>query len=186
MRAFAPQAIVVMNFDQILRAACISIAKAGVVNVHPSLLPSFRGPCPVFWALAEQRQTMGASLHVIEDAQIDAGPVLTQARREIDPSLSVAEITSQLFCDGAALMPMTLARLIKGQVEKSAQGADADADADYWGFPQKNEVRRALRTGIRLWRIGHVVRVIAAASGLIKWKASQPIDFPFDNVRIRH
>jgi hypothetical protein len=60
---FAPDLVLVFNFDQILQPAFIDVAASGVINVHPSILPSFRGPCPVFWALAGGCGEAGVSVH---------------------------------------------------------------------------------------------------------------------------
>ena len=86
LRDYRPDIIIVMNFDQILRSAVIATPTVGVINIHPSLLPDFRGPCPVFWALAENRKKSGVTLHLIKNTMIDAGPVLVSIERALDKS----------------------------------------------------------------------------------------------------
>ena len=166
---FAPDLVVVFNFDQILRPAFIDVAASGVINVHPSILPAFRGPCPVFWALAKGCGETGVSIHAITNAEIDAGPVVRQERRAMDRAQSVAEITSVLFVAGARLLPGVVRALATGSLRPSPQQGSA---GDYHGFPGPGDVARAARQGIRLWRAGFVLRLLAAAIGLGGARAS--------------
>lgn len=160
--AFAPDLVVVFNFDQILQPAFIGIAASGVINVHPSYLPAFRGPCPVFWAMAQGGRETGVSLHTITNAEIDAGPVVRQERLAIDRASSAAEITSALFVAGARLVPEAVRELATGSLRLVSR---PPSPADYHGFPGPGDVARAARQGIRLLRAGFMLRLIAAAIG---------------------
>ena len=166
---YAPDLVVVFNFDQILRPAVIDVAASGVINVHPSLLPAFRGPCPVFWALAGGCHETGVSIHAITNADIDAGPVVRQERRAMDRAQSAAEITSALFVAGARLLPDVVRQFATGSLRSSPQQG---SPADYHGFPAAGDVARAARQGVRLCRAGFVLRLLAAALGLVGARAS--------------
>lgn len=160
--AFAPDLVLVFNFDQILQPAFIDTAASGVINVHPSYLPAFRGPCPVFWAMARGCRETGVSLHTITNADIDAGPILRQERRTIDRAQSAAEITSALFVAGARLVPEVVRQAATGGLRSlPLQGSPGD----YHGFPAAGDVARAARRGVRLCRAGFVLRLFAAAIG---------------------
>ncbi|MDI1286674.1 MAG: formyltransferase family protein [Reyranella sp.] len=166
---YAPDLVVVFNFDQILKPAFIDVAASGVINVHPSLLPAFRGPCPVFWALAEGCHETGVSIHAITNADIDAGPVVRQQRRAMDRTQSAAEITSALFVAGARLLPDVVRQFAAGGLRSSPQQG---SPGDYHGFPAPGDVARAARQGIRLCRAGFVLRLFAAAIGRVGARAS--------------
>ena len=74
----------VCSYGKILRKEVLSLPRFGALNIHPSLLPKFRGPSPYVSAiLADERET-GVSLMQMEE-RMDAGPVLAQARVEIAP-----------------------------------------------------------------------------------------------------
>ena len=168
LKEYSPDIIIVMNFDQILKSAVIATPRIGVINIHPSLLPDFRGPCPVFWALAENRKKSGVSLHLIKDTMIDAGPVLVSIERGIDKMHSVAEIGSVLFVDGAAAAART--------IEQLAAGINVGQEAKeglYRGFPESRDVAKLRRSGVGLWRVGHAVQLIAAATSLKPWRYKQ-------------
>lgn len=165
LEEYAPDLLLVMNFDQILQPPVIALPRLGAVNIHPSLLPDLRGPCPVFWALAEGRGTSGATVHVIDDARIDAGPILAQAECAIDARRSVAEINTGLFLNGVAILSAALA----GAAPQRERGRVQDVSAgSYRGFPRRAEVAAARRAGVRLCSISHAVRLIASAFGIGK------------------
>ncbi len=162
VRAYAPDLILVMNFDQILRAPIIATPRLGVLNIHPSLLPDLRGPCPAFWALAEGRRAAGASVHMIEDERIDAGRVLAQAEVPVDREESVAELTTRLFMAGARALPGAL-----GAIENAgtAPAVAAQTPGRYRSFPNREEFAAARRAGVRMVRFGrlaHLLRVNVA------------------------
>lgn len=157
LRAYAPDALLVMNFDQILKPAAIAVPRLGAINIHPSLLPALRGPCPVFWALAEGHFASGATVHRIEDARIDAGAILRQAQRPIDRSRSVAEINTELFLAGAGALGEALEDLSSGRA------VSTPAAGQYQGFPTRIEVTEARRVGVRLCGLWYAIQLIAAA-----------------------
>lgn len=149
LRAYAPDVVVVMNFDQILKSEFIAAAAGKVINVHPSLLPALRGPCPVFWALAEGHSEVGVSLHMIDDERIDAGSILAQRAQALDRTGSVAEITAALFDEGAALVLEAVRRKRQGYACRRAQDTSL---ATYRGFPSRADVTRFYAAGARLCR----------------------------------
>lgn len=169
--AYRPDVVVVMNFDQILATPFIALPRLGVINIHPSLLPSLRGPCPVIWALAQKRPFSGATIHVIEDGTIDAGRVLAQVEVPLRRGLSVAEVNTSLFLAGAVALPKT----IKEFAADSCRGRAQDlGEGQYLGFPTAADMASSRRAGLRLCRLWHAVHLIAAALGLAGWKASRP------------
>lgn len=160
LRAYAPDALLVMNFDQILKPAAIAVPRLGAVNIHPSLLPALRGPCPVFWALAEGRSSSGATLHRIEDARIDAGALLRQAEQPIDRRQSVAELNTRLFLAGVGALGEALDDLAAGRPGRTA------GPGQYLGFPTVAEATAARRAGVRLCHLWFAIRLIAATLGI--------------------
>jgi len=130
VQACAPDFIVVMNFDQILQPPLIGLPKVAALNVHPSLLPKLRGPCPVLWAQARGERISGATVHAIEDRTIDAGRILAQVKVPIDGTTSVGELTTQFFAAGARALPTALARLA---ADRAAGQPQLLSDGEYLG-----------------------------------------------------
>jgi methionyl-tRNA formyltransferase len=85
IHSLSPELIVVSTFDQIITKAIIQIPKYGVINIHPSLLPRYRGATPTVWALINGEEETGVSIHFIEDETIDRGRIILQAPLKIMP-----------------------------------------------------------------------------------------------------
>lgn len=86
IKKLSPDLIVVSSFNQIVLKAIISIPKLGVINIHPSLLPKYRGPTPTIWVLLNGERETGVTIHFIEDEKIDSGRIIQQARLKISSS----------------------------------------------------------------------------------------------------
>lgn len=167
VQACAPDFIVVMNFDQILQPPLIALPKVAALNVHPSLLPQLRGPCPVLWARARQERISGATVHAIEDRTIDTGRVLAQVEVPIDGTSSVGELTTQFFLAGACALPTALTRLA---ADSTAGQTQQLSDGQYLGYPTALQMKEFRRGGLRLCRLRHAARLILAALGVTRWK----------------
>jgi folate-dependent phosphoribosylglycinamide formyltransferase PurN len=167
VQAYAPDFIVSMNFDQILQPAVIAMAGIAAVNVHPALLPALRGPCPELWAVAKELAVSGATVHAIEDQTIDAGRVLARVEVPIEGAPSVGELNTRLFLAGARALPAALARL---EADRNAGERQRLSDGQYLGYPTAAEMAGFRRAGLRLCRVGHAIRLIAAALGVARWK----------------
>lgn len=167
VKACAPDFIVVMNFDQILLPPLISLPTVAALNVHPSLLPRLRGPCPVLWAQARQERISGATVHAIEDRTIDSGRVLAQVEVPIDGTSSVGELTTQFFLAGARALPTALTRLA---ADRTAGQPQRLSDGQYLGYPTALQMKEFRRAGLRLCRLRHAARLVLAALGVTRWK----------------
>jgi methionyl-tRNA formyltransferase len=85
IKNLSPDLIVVSSFRQIIPESFILLPKLGVINVHPSLLPKYRGATPTVWALMNGEQKTGVTIHFVEDETFDRGRIIAQASVEIDP-----------------------------------------------------------------------------------------------------
>jgi len=83
IRSLCPELIVVSTFNQIITKRIIRIPKYGVINVHPSLLPQYRGTTPTVWALLNGGKKTGITVHFIEDETIDSGRIILQSELKI-------------------------------------------------------------------------------------------------------
>jgi methionyl-tRNA formyltransferase len=99
------------SFDQIVGPRALGLARHGWLNVHPSLLPAYRGPEPVYWAIADGAPITGISLHRAAP-KVDAGPILAQAQVPILPSDTAGTLTRRLVEAGMDLLPLAVAGLL--------------------------------------------------------------------------
>ncbi len=105
-----PHAMVVVGYGQIISQAMIDIPPHGIINVHGSLLPKYRGAAPVQWAIANGDVRTGVTTMRI-DAGLDTGDVLLKAETEIAPEETAVELGARLSVLGAELLVETLDRI---------------------------------------------------------------------------
>ncbi len=104
VEALAPDLLVVAGCPQLLQGPMLGAARLGTVNLHPSLLPRYRGRQPLFWALLRGEATVGVTLHRAT-AEIDAGPILAQREVAVPPRATAASLAREVDAAGAALVP---------------------------------------------------------------------------------
>ena len=107
LRALAPDVIVLVAYGELLRRAVLELPPHGAVNVHPSLLPRWRGPAPVPAAILAGDTMTGVSI-MLMDKGMDSGPVLAQVEEPIRPDDTAATLGERLAVRGADLLVATL------------------------------------------------------------------------------
>jgi methionyl-tRNA formyltransferase len=122
LRALAPEAMVVVGYGQIIPQAVIDLAPLGIVNVHASLLPKYRGAGPVQWAILNGETRTGVTTMRI-DAGLDTGDMLLKSWTEIGPDENAIELGQRLAAMGADLLVETLAGLAAGSIVPEKQDA---------------------------------------------------------------
>jgi methionyl-tRNA formyltransferase len=110
--ALKPEAAIMASFNQIVNAPTLRIPQHGFLNVHPSLLPQYRGPEPVYWVIADGADRTGISLHRAVP-KVDAGPILAQAEVRVDPHDTSGTLTRRLVDAGLPLLGRALAALLE-------------------------------------------------------------------------
>ena len=106
-----PELVVMASFDQIIGPRALAIAEHGWMNVHPSLLPHYRGPEPVYWAIAEGAAESGITLHRAVP-KVDTGPIVAQAAVTILPGDSAGTLTRRLAEAGVQLLGEAVAAML--------------------------------------------------------------------------
>jgi methionyl-tRNA formyltransferase len=113
MRALAPRAMVVVGYGQILPRAILDIPPLGIVNVHASLLPKYRGAAPIQWAIARGETVTGVTTMRIDEG-LDTGDILLAEETAIGPDETAPELSERLAAMGARLLGPTLRGLDTG------------------------------------------------------------------------
>jgi methionyl-tRNA formyltransferase len=115
LRALNVDAMVVVGYGQIIPQVVIDLAPLGIINVHGSLLPKYRGAGPVQWAIVNGETRTGVTTMRI-DAGLDTGDMLLKAETDIGPDENAIELGNRLAGMGAALLVETLAGLAAGSI----------------------------------------------------------------------
>lgn len=117
-----PDYLVTAAFGQILPQEVLDIPRLGTVNVHASLLPHYRGANPVQWAILNNQTETGITT-MLTALEVDAGPMLLQARTPIQPNEDAASLTERLAQLGAEILPQSLHGLAAGEIVPQVQDA---------------------------------------------------------------
>jgi methionyl-tRNA formyltransferase len=120
MKTANPTFLVVAAFGQILPLPILSIAQHGAINVHASLLPKYRGPAPIQWAIMRGEKTTGITTMVM-DQGVDTGDMLLQAPTAIKGDDTAASLHNRLSRMGADLLIKTLEGVWQGKIYPRAQ-----------------------------------------------------------------
>lgn len=111
---------VVAAYGKILSDTILAIPRAGMINVHASLLPRYRGAAPVHRAIIAGESETGVTIMRVVKA-LDAGPMLAALRRPIGRSETSLEVERDLAAIGAALLVATLDRIASGEAVETPQ-----------------------------------------------------------------
>jgi methionyl-tRNA formyltransferase len=115
-----PEAMVVVGYGKIIPQSIIDIPPHGIINVHASLLPKYRGAAPVQWAVANGETKTGVTTMRI-DAGLDTGDILLQEETAIEPEETAVELGARLAHIGAALLVETLGGIEQGRIAPRKQ-----------------------------------------------------------------
>jgi methionyl-tRNA formyltransferase len=127
LRSLNAEAFVVVGYGKIIPQSIIDIPPLGIINVHASLLPKYRGAAPVQWAVANGETRTGVTTMRI-DAGLDTGDILLQSETEIGPEETAVELSARLAQMGAGLLVRTLAGMSAGAIRPRPQNS---AEATY-------------------------------------------------------
>jgi methionyl-tRNA formyltransferase len=118
--AWAAEMMVVVGYGQIIPQNIIDLARYGILNVHASLLPKYRGAAPIQWAIANGETETGVTIMQI-DAGLDTGDMLLKQRLAIGESETAAELSVRLAPLGAELLLEAIAQIVAGTVRREQQ-----------------------------------------------------------------
>ncbi len=120
LKALRPDVMIAAAFGQILRQPVLDIPSLGVLNIHPSLLPLYRGASPVAAAILAGDEETGVTIMRMVLA-LDEGPILSQRRLAIDSHDTAGTLTERLSREGADLLMDTLPAYAGGSLEPRPQ-----------------------------------------------------------------
>jgi methionyl-tRNA formyltransferase len=120
MQQWQPEFIVMVAFGQILKKAVLSLPPKGIVNLHGSLLPAYRGAAPINWAIINGDTESGVTT-MFTEAGVDTGPILLKRAVPIATDMTAEELSQELSRVGAPLVLETLKRLRDGSLVPEKQ-----------------------------------------------------------------
>ncbi len=118
---------VVASFGYIIPDEILGQMPNRFINVHPSLLPKYRGPSPIEHTIINGDTTTGNTIMIL-DSGIDTGPILTQKSLKVGKNMTNLELKKALATEGAKLLAKTLLDYKKGLIKPRKQN---DSNATY-------------------------------------------------------
>lgn len=137
LAALEPDLLVSAAYARIVPEEVLAIPRIGAINVHPSLLPEYRGVLAVLWALYERRTKVGVTIHQMT-LPVDTGPILAQASLDVTDDADPGEVKGALGELAAPLLRQTLEQI---RASGEIRGMPQLEGGSYRGTP-KREARR--------------------------------------------
>lgn len=149
IQAFAPDSILSLFSKEIIPEAVLAMAPSGCWNLHPAKLPTYKGVSPTFWALAENSDEAGVTLHTI-DSGIDTGAVIAQSKIPTTGMHTEHELYMRCVAKGVELLITALTAL---QNETPVQSHPQTGEGSYRSIPTKAAIRTFRANGYRFFGI---------------------------------
>lgn len=120
LRARKPDMIVVAAYGKIIPSAILGIPGFGTINIHPSLLPKFRGPSPIQNAILMGEKETGTTIMLMND-DVDTGDILAQKKFSINPNDTTGTLLPKAAIISAELLVATLPAWVAREITPHAQ-----------------------------------------------------------------
>lgn len=137
IKSLAPDIIVVSTFSQILCGRVIGVPKTACINAHNSLLPKYRGPYPVFWALYHGEEKTGVTVHFVNTG-IDDGDIILQKEVEIRRDDTIVSLEERIVPVAAQAIEEAIDLLKAGE----ASGRKQPCKGEYYRRPGRKDWKR--------------------------------------------
>jgi methionyl-tRNA formyltransferase len=118
--ALRPKVTVLVAYGEYVAPALLDLPERASINLHPSLLPRWRGSTPIQSAILAGDDVTGVTI-IRMDKGLDTGPIIAQRSVPIEPEETHPELSARLARAGAALLAETLPRWLTGEIEAAPQ-----------------------------------------------------------------
>ena len=189
LAGLAADVAVVACFAERLPAAILLVPKYGFLNLHPSLLPAYRGPVPVFWQLRDGAES-GVTVHYMDEG-LDTGDIAAQVAVSLPDGITQTDAEQRLMLTGADLLPDILGDLARGFARRWTQ----PKGGSYYGYPGASDFALSVdwpaRRAYNFMRAtaGSGVHYPVEINGRMEWLASADqyeTDLELDRPSVRH
>lgn len=121
LKEYNADVFVVMAFGRLIPEEILNLPKRKSLNIHPSLLPRFRGPCPIESAILADEKETGVTI-MLMDKEMDHGPIVTQEKIAVEPWPPTAEeLGTELVSAGSDILAQLLPDWVAGKTQTVEQ-----------------------------------------------------------------
>lgn len=115
-----PDLIITAAYGQIIPEDILKTPQFGCLNLHPSLLPKYRGPSPIQTAILNDDKTTGLTI-MLMDEKMDHGPIISQIKIKINDQFNYQSLEKKLSQEAAILLIKTLPQYVQNQIKPKSQ-----------------------------------------------------------------
>ena len=130
IKLLEPDLLFVTDFKFIIKKNILDIPRIGSINLHPSLLPKYRGRASINWAIINNENFTGVTTFFIDD-KIDTGDVLLQEKIKVDKKINAGELHDKLKVIGAITVKKTIKEILNNTLIKKKQKQDGNYKTAY-------------------------------------------------------
>lgn len=184
IKKFNPDVLVTASFGQILKPNILNLAKYGVLNVHTSLLPKYRGSAPINWAIIKGETLTGVTI-MKTDVGLDTGDIILSKTIEIKPDETAGELTPRLaelgslaLLEALEQVENNLATYTKQKEEESSYYPMLNKEMAKLNFDSTASEIQNLCNGLNPWPICYVVLNAETGEKLKVYKAKPYLNIP--------
>jgi len=156
LRFYEPDLLLCTAFPLRIPPEALAVPTIGCVNGHPSLLPKYRGPMPMAWAVRMGETEIGMTYHLMEE-QFDTGNILAQTSVPLDDEETNETLWPKLGAAADELIPIVFERLAHGDRGEPQEGGDYQSlfDDDY-AFVDTTQTAEEVHRQVRAWRFAFI------------------------------
>ena len=140
MESYKPDYLLSAHFNQLIEKNILDIPSYGCLNIHPGLLPAYKGVDPAFYMLLRNETQLGVTLHY-QDESFDTGNIIKKIIYHKNTETSLLLVNCKLFILGVEY----LLKLIRNDNPLAATIKTENDDASYDSWPSKNDVNAFLK-----------------------------------------
>ncbi len=159
-------------FSQRIPASLLALPRFGFLNLHPSLLPAYRGPEPLFWTFRSGERSTGVTIHFMDEG-LDTGDIAAQASLDLADGISGAEANQVLSTRGARLMTETVQALERETLTRRPQ----PAGGSYYSSPAAEDFALDMTWPAR--------RAFNFMRGTAEWNRPYPVELAGDRLILK-
>jgi methionyl-tRNA formyltransferase len=164
-----PEIVVVAAFGQLLPKSIIDFPPLKCLNIHPSLLPKYRGAAPINWAIIRGETLTGVTIMLMDEG-MDSGDIILQQQTRIDQAETYGELHDRLAVSGAALLLEAIEQMATGTARRQAQDASLVTFA-----PRLKKETGLINWSLKVDTIGNLIRGLNPVPAAYTFLEGQPL-----------
>ncbi len=124
LKKINPDLIVVVSYGGFLKKPVLDVPPLGCINIHPSLLPRYRGPCPIEWTLISGDAVTGVCC-ILMDEGMDSGGIIAKMKVKVSLSDTRGTLEKKLVRTGLEVLTESIRKIKEGSADPSPQEGEA-------------------------------------------------------------